>query len=122
MRIVLQNCDTSLFVLSAEDWTEDKEAARGFDNSAEASSFIRARGLQNMQVVYEFDEPPYHTTIPSPPETAGRRTATPPEKTAARRPTESCFRVRRAEMFKSSCACTDNSTRATGATNSVGHR
>jgi hypothetical protein len=66
MRIVLQNCQTSLFVLNGEDWTEDKEAARAFDNSAEASSFIRSRGLKDMQVVYEFDEPPYHTTVPLP--------------------------------------------------------
>ena len=64
MRIVLQHCQTGLFLFATDDWTEDREAARVFNNSAEASSFIRSQGLRNMQVVYEFDEPPYHTTLP----------------------------------------------------------
>lgn len=66
MRVLLRNTKTGLYLSKDEGWTADSNSARTFRHSAEAMDEARKTGLQEVEVLLTFDEPPAAVALPIP--------------------------------------------------------
>ncbi len=59
MRILIRNVETNLY-MDAGKWVKDVEKAHDFKFGAEAIRFAYHHGLENIEVIYAFEEPRYN--------------------------------------------------------------
>jgi len=64
MRIVLRNIKTGLYLGPQNEWTPELMAARCFRHSAEAMDVARELGLQDLEVLLSFEQPPQQVILP----------------------------------------------------------
>ncbi len=63
MRVVLRNTKSGLFFQENETWTGDLKQARCFKHSAEAMDLARQVGLQEVEILLAFEQPPRQVTL-----------------------------------------------------------
>jgi hypothetical protein len=64
MRILLYHTPTGMFFQSPDQWTSNPESADDFKNSPKAILFARERGLTEVEVLWDFDDPEYNVRLP----------------------------------------------------------
>ena len=64
MRILLCNPETGMFLCSPDQWIPQPELADNFQSSPEAVVFARERGLDSVEVLWDFDDPEYNVRLP----------------------------------------------------------
>jgi len=58
MRIVLREIQTGLYLQETGKWTRNLQEARTFKHSAEAMDVARKHGLDGLEVLLSFEQPP----------------------------------------------------------------
>jgi hypothetical protein len=78
MRIVLREIQSGLYLQRPGEWTRNLQEARTFKHSAEAMDMARAQGLDGLEVLLAFDDPPGSQEVAFPlPLVAGRQSRLP---------------------------------------------
>jgi hypothetical protein len=63
MRIFLCETKTGLYFKSPDQWTDQPELAENFPSSNNAVCFARERGLETVEVIWDFEDPEYNVRL-----------------------------------------------------------
>ncbi len=64
MKVVVQSLTTYRFLDQVQQWTEDVQRARSFEDSHRAMEFCLRHGLADCQVVLKFADGEYDIALP----------------------------------------------------------
>ncbi len=64
MRILLCDKTTGMYYRSPSQWTAQRELAENFGASPKAIVCAREKGLQNVEVFWDFDDEEYNVRLP----------------------------------------------------------
>ncbi len=66
MRVLLRDLRTGLYFREPAEWTAETQQAQNFKHSAEAMDFARREGVENAEVVLDFNESSFSVALPLP--------------------------------------------------------
>ncbi len=66
MRVVLREIKSGLYLRDTREWTPKLEEARTFRHSAEAMDLARKHGLEGLEVLLAFEDPPARQPVSFP--------------------------------------------------------
>ena len=64
MRVLLCDSKTGLFFQSLDQWTGEPDSAENFRSSYKAALFAQEHGLENAEVLLDFNDPEYNVRLP----------------------------------------------------------